>query len=85
MSVWVFREVWPDEEFGTNTMTTEEEVESLRQLLFNPSSGKLLFCSFSFCIVYCECFVAMTAVRALENGDDCNEDGKYGQGCLWPK
>ena len=75
------REVWPDEEFGSNGMTTEEEVESLQRLLFNPSSGECLFHdSMSCCTVYFEFLVAMLAARTLENGHDCPEDGKYGWG-----
>ena len=81
----MFREVWPDEEFGSNTMTTEEEVESLRLLLFNPSSGMCLFCGpLPFSTVYWGFFVAMSVVRTLDNEDDCNEDGEYGQDHLLP-
>lgn len=42
MLVDVCREVWPDDVFGSVAMASEDEVESLRLLLLNPSSGECL-------------------------------------------
>ena len=32
--------MWPDDEFGSEGMTVEEEMETVRAILLNPAAGE---------------------------------------------
>ena len=34
-----FREVWPDDAFGHSGMSADEEVDTIKSILFNPAAG----------------------------------------------
>ena len=37
----LYREMWPDDVFGSDGMTLSQELDTLRELLMNPLSCKL--------------------------------------------
>lgn len=40
-SLTLYREIWPSDVFGTDTVTSNEELNIIEQLLFNPLSGTI--------------------------------------------
>ncbi len=40
-SLWVLREVWPGEEFGTPGLSVDEEMEVMQSILYNTTAGEL--------------------------------------------
>ncbi len=39
------REVWPDDVFGRDGMSAIDELETMKEVLFNPQSGLLRTCT----------------------------------------
>lgn len=43
------REVWPDDAFGGSGMSVEEELDTIKAILFNPAAGEKLDFDWSSC------------------------------------